>query len=265
MDLLDYLILLVLALISAIHVACYGSFKDTPYESLKPLRIVREMLVSLFVLPFLFIFFRQIFSLEKFYVIFGLILIFSRIVTEVYKQFFRVEDQSQYKIPSQVHLFRKIPKNRIIRFGLMFIVILFLLLAYKLSFYIINLPIDILFKGLLIGFTGGLMTAIGGGYKDGFFEGFDKIKFFRSPIVTAFCAVFLSMNTNNPAVILFAAMGYERMIVEFYKGFIKSGYIPGKFKAKKPVYPEWLMNRKVFILPYAITWAFFLSLLIFDL
>lgn len=201
---------------------------------------------------------------EKKIIYFLLVLITSRIITEMYKQFIRVEDQKIYKIPSQVHLFKYIPQNKLQRLLLGSFVPVFLgigtNLAITLPSYFTNYESSI-FIGLLAGF----LIALGGGYKDGFFEGFDHLKFFRSPIITALAALFLSTKTSNPLLLFFASMGLERMIVEFYKGFIKAGYVPGKFKTNKPRYTEWVTKRKLFIFPYFITWFVVLALIVYDI
>ena len=249
----------------ATHVACYGVFKDSPYENFILRRVVREFIIVLLILLFLGVFFPAIFISVKYYIIFGLILIISRTVTEMYKLFIRVESQEKYKIPSQVHVLKKIPHGKLVRILSGLVMLLFIISFSYLSFQINRLILPLLVKGFFIGFTGGLLTAIGGAYKDGFYEGFYIKKFFRSPLVTAACAAFLIHKTDNVFLILLSSMGFERMIVEFYKGFVMSGYVPGKFKEVKPEYSDWLSKRKIIILPYVSTWILFMSLVILDI
>lgn len=259
------MMLFIISLIVGIHVASYGSFKDSPYENFIIVKVFREIILCILIFLVLNIYFKSFILGEKYYVLFSLILIISRIVTELYKQFFRVEDQKQYKIPSQVHVFKKIPENRLTRLILIFPVLFAIFLIYKLTLNIYSLYIDSILKGFLIGLSGGVLTAIGGGYKDGFFEGFDLLKFWRSPIIGSLAGVFLASKTQNSLFILLASMGYERMIVEFHKGFLKSGYVPGKFKLKKALYPVWLDNRKIIYWPYLTSWTLFLVLIILDI
>jgi len=70
----------------------------------------------------------------------------------------------------------------------------------------------------------------------------------------------LSYLTDRPIFLFLAACGLERMVVEFYKGFVKAKYVPGKFKFTKARYPEYFTKRKQLILPYAATWIIFLGL-----
>lgn len=254
-----------LALVAGIHVACYGAYKDTPYENFIPRRAVREMMVAFFVAMVIVVLFDHHMITQRVFTRLAIIIIFSRIITEVYKLFIRREDQSRYLIPSQVHIFKKIIQNPWQRLVMAIIVPLFLGLGLTVSFRIYTIAWPNAFKGFMIGLIAGTITALGGGYKDGFFEGFDPIKFFRSPIVTGLAAAFIAEKSQNPVLIFFAAMGFERMIVEFYKGFVKSGYVPGKFRFKKPVYPQWVEKRKIFIFPYALTWLIVFSLIVYDI
>jgi len=41
------MIYLFLALVAGIHVACYGAYKDSPYEGFKLIRFFREFLIYL--------------------------------------------------------------------------------------------------------------------------------------------------------------------------------------------------------------------------
>ena len=251
-----------LPLIVGLHVACYGAYKDCLYENFIVRRFIREIALSIFITLILFLIYPSLFISEKSFMVFTFILIISRIVTEIYKLFIRVEDQTQYKIPSQVHLFRSVVKARKHRFLLSSVVLFFLTLGVFLTYMIDAMQVSTQIEGFFTGLIAGILIALGGAYKDGFFEGFSFRKFFRSPVITSICALLISSATSNPLVLFFASMGFERMIVEYYKGFIKSGYVPGKFKAEKPIYTNWLAKRKIFILPYTLTWIVMLILIV---
>lgn len=49
----------------------------------------------------------------------------------------------------------------------------------------------------MVGLITGLITAGGGGYKDVFFKGFDRVKFFRSPVISLVAGLSLSYLTSN--------------------------------------------------------------------
>ena len=80
-----------------------------------------------------------------------------------------------------------------------------------------------------IGFASGLAVAAGGGYKDAPYEGFDSIKFFRSPIIgTAAGVVVGRILTREPLILFLVVIAIERMIVEAYK--VGRATMPGKFR-----------------------------------
>lgn len=85
-------------------------------------------------------------------------------------------------------------------------------------------------QSLLWGFLPGIITALGGAYKDTMFEPFEFIKFWRSPILTFIWYFIIDKIYPNYPVILkigFSSM-MERLTVETYKAVKKSA--PGKFK-----------------------------------
>lgn len=254
-----------LGLLVGVHVVSYGAYKDSPYENFIYRRVVREIVISILITSIIAVFSPSSLIGNKLYITFAFVLIFSRIVTEMYKLFIRREDQSHYKIPSQVHILGSIPDNQLYRLAVSIVVPLFILIALLVAWLIHSLISPIYLKGFLTGLTGGALIAIGGSYKDGFFEGFSMVKFFRSPVVTAIWAIFLATKIANPYLLMLVAMGFERMTVELYKGFFLSGYVPGKFKFKKAVFPQWLAKRRIFIYPYAFTWIVVLFFIVLDI
>ncbi len=255
---LNYLLYGIIGVIGGLHSASYGAYKDSPYESFVLRRFVREIILAFFIGILLSFFYFE--KRERYFVIFLVIMGLSRTATEFYKLFLREENQDPFLIPTQAHFFKKVVKNKILRIALGFFCIMIIYAIFLIS---VSLP-DAFSKterGLYIGFLTGFITAVGGGYKDGFFEGFNKIKFFRSPVIGAIGGVLIALNTEIIFFILFGAIGFERMIVELYKGFLKRRYSPGKFKLKNPKYVSWFNRRKIFILPYSLTWLFFIILL----
>ena len=244
-----------LGLATGVHASCYGAYKDSPYESFLVRRVVRELGIAISI--------GIVFSLlglglsEPYFVLFLVIFASSRIVTEIYKLFFRVEDQSLYLIPTQIHFFRKVVRSKVVRAFLGGACVLGL---YGLFILTDSLLISAPLKGLITGSLIGLATALGGAYKDGLFEGFEWTKFFRSPLLGALGGLLLSAHTSQTAFILLGAIGVERMVVELYKGFLQKGYCPGKFKSKEPRCSAWLEKRKGFVAPYLATWVVFVAL-----
>lgn len=88
--------------LAGLHGALYGAYKDSPHESFRPTRFVRELAIALAVSAVLasavpaarqqsgFVIYLSVFAL-------------TRIVTEFWKLFVRVEPQEQFRIPTQMH------------------------------------------------------------------------------------------------------------------------------------------------------------------
>ncbi|MBI2617606.1 hypothetical protein HYW55_05725 [Candidatus Gottesmanbacteria bacterium] len=254
------LYVLLLGMLAGLHAACYGAYKDSPYERFKLNRFVRE--ISIGAISALFIFFSTETRNVHPAILFLSFVACSRIFTESYKLFIREESQKKYKIPSMLHIFKNVLTSRLQRIliGVVAYVIFagFFVLAFKIS-SIFSIPIS----GVLIGLITGLITGFGGAYKDGFFEGFQIRKFFRSPIIGALSGYLLSYLTAEPLFLLLSSWGLERMIVEFYKGFVKAKYVPGKFNFIKARYPEYFLKRKRIIPAYVATWFTLVFLLLY--
>jgi len=258
------LIALGIGTIISFHVASYGAYKDSPYERFQIVRYIREILLGTFIAGILYIFFPQLIN-SGFVVFFLVVLAVSRILTEGYKLFIRVESQEAFLIPTQMHWFRTVVKDRIKRIllGLLLlsILIVFIAAAYLVSYVVHSAMI----LGAIVGLLSGTATAMGGGYKDGYYEGFIWNKFFRSPIVGASCGLLLSFFTVSPIALFLGAVGLERMIVEGYKAFLKPNYFPGKFKNMTPAYPEYVQKRKLLLIPYLSTWIVFLAIFLTEI
>lgn len=250
--------------ISGLYSACWGAYKDSPFEKFQFKKFVRSIVVG-FILGILlhyFLTFNDILNINL-GVFFLVVMTFERLFTESLKAFIRNEKQDKYKIPSKLHVFGKTVESKFFRLliGLIFISLVFA------SFYLLPL-LNINFSnnliaGTFLGALAGLLgSAAGGAWKDAPIEGFNPIKFFRSPLVGAICGALLSFYTNNYSLLFFASIGGERMVVEFYKTFILKS-IPGKFSATKPKYIDWVTKRKKFIIPYTISCFVFMILLVF--
>jgi len=250
-----------IGVISGLHSASWGGYKDCLFEKFQPKKFTRSIVIG-FILGILLFYFLNANNITNvnFGVFFLFVMSFERLFTESLKAFVRNEDQKKYKIPSKLHIFGKTVENKFFRLilGLIFISLAFILFYAPLF---INISFNNLLSGLFWGAVAGLVgSAIGGAWKDAPIEGFDLIKFFRSPLVGALWGILLSFYTNNYSLLLFACIGGERMTVELYKTFVLRS-IPGKFSAIKPKYEDWIEKRKRFTVPYVITWITFIILL----
>src|SRR4051812_11851420 len=91
--------------ISGLHSACWGAYKDSPYEGFDLAKFVRSVLVGL-VLGFLLV---QLPPLSiapgaNPGVFFAYVMAVERFLTEMHKAFVRSEPQEKYRIPSRFHV-----------------------------------------------------------------------------------------------------------------------------------------------------------------
>ena len=124
-------------LIAGLHGACYGAWKDSPFESFRPRRFVRELLIASAASFWLI---RVLGVVSPLPLILGAFAL-TRIVTEFYKLFFRSEEQTHYRIPTEAHFFKQVVASRPLR-GLMGIG--WILAAYGVYGLLKLLPNDVL-------------------------------------------------------------------------------------------------------------------------
>ena len=253
------LLLMLVGACAGLHSASWGAFKDSPYEPFLFRKFFRSILLGILAAFMAKIFLAtQGVHVINLGVMYGIIVVMERAVTELGKSYFRNEPQDKYKIPSQAHFLGKVVKSNTRR--------MLMGIGYTLAFILFTLgvfaiPTDAiqnrLFAGMLFGLAGGLLMALGGGLKDAPIEGFDAVKFMRSPVIGLAAGGVLSSLTDSYGIVMLAAMGIERMVTEAYKTFVKKS-TPGKFKVSKPAYPLWIRDRKIFIIPYLASWMAFL-------
>ena len=107
----------------------------------------------------------------------------------------------------------------------------------------------------LVGFATGLIVAVGGGWKDAPKEGFDPVKFMRSPAMTVAFALLLSRFTDSVLLMAVGAIGFERATAETWKTFFFPSKPRGKFSGKPITHPEMLHRRRYFVPVYVAIWA----------
>ncbi len=168
----------------------------------------------------------------------------ERMLTEIYKALIRKENQEKYKIPSDLNIKAPQLAKRLGGFSL--------ILVTGLLFYYIEVPNHI--NPLILAALAGLGTAIGGMLKDAPHEGFDILKFFRSPMVALVCGVIISTQFPgdiNSKYFLLSIFGAERICSEFYKKIL-NGRLPGKFKETLTVSKKWEKKRKLILPVYTV-------------
>lgn len=250
------LVTLGLGLAAGVHGATYGAYKDSPHESFLLRRFVREIALAVtFAASFVLL---GLDDNETPFVLYLTFFALTRIATEFWKLFVRVEPQDEFRIPTQMHIVKGVVHNRAARlaFGIGFLASIYGI--YALSTLATDMPTPL--RGLVVGLAIGCAEAIAGAYKDGSIEGFHLFKFFKSPTFGALGGLIASGHTGNVMSLLFAAIGSMRMLLELVFKMIVPSYVPGKFRSMQGPYVEWTARRGIFLMPYALTWALYLAL-----
>jgi hypothetical protein len=192
---------------------------------------------------------------------FGLVYVLERGAIEFWKTFLRNEDQSKYFIPMQFAVFGRLVHGRGRRLGIGFAVAGAVIAAFLAIHFSsrAGAPPRSLLLVLLIGSTGGWISAFLGAWKDAPIEGFETLKFFRSPVAAGIYALLLSPFTTSYMLIALAALGYTIATLETYKTFFFPSKPRGKFSGKPIRFPEMLERRKRFAVVYAAIWVFMIG------
>jgi hypothetical protein len=243
-------IALIVGLLAGTHTATWGMYKDALYEGFSYRKYFRSILLSSSIAIGLqsFIHF-DLTRAANLIILFGVTYVIERGINEFYKTFINEEDQSKYTIPMQFSIGGKVVENRSIRWlvGLLYFSAVSLIIfgVYSLQQADLNLPgLAVL---LLIGSIGGWISAIGGAWKDAPIEGFETLKFFRSPVIALFYALIIACFTDNYLYIGMGGLAYTIATSESYKTFLQPNEPRGKFAGKEIKYPEMFEQRK----PYA--------------
>ena len=254
-----YLPLLV-AIVSGLYTSLWGAFKDSPYEGLKPKTFPRSIYfhVGLFFaltsIPPFSSYLRALSLFQLFFVVMGL----ERFLAELYKGFFRTEDQEKYFVPSRITFLGVHIGNDWVRRGAGL-----LLVGCVFAVLLIQIPIVRPVTFLMVAYGSGLVVSMGGAYKDAPFEGFKWLKFQRSAVVVSVASP-LFYFSNDPAhpislgFLIYMNGGLERFIVEYYKTYIQRN-MSGKFRPDLERIQTYIDSREKF--HYA-AWVIIVSLAI---
>lgn len=243
---------------AGLHTSTWGMYKDAPHEGFTWPRYFRSTLLAAAIAPTaVFVSGLQLDSAGALVVLFGVTYVTERALTEFYKTFLREEDQSKYFIPMQFAVFGRVIERRGARWAVgagVLVVALLLLLGVTALERSIGRHHGIGLV-LLVGSLGGWFSAFGGAWKDAPIEGFETLKFFRSPAFAAAWAVPLSRFTDSLVLLGLAALGFTIATLETYKTFFFPSKPRGKFAGMPVSHPEWLRLRLRFVPLYAGIWA----------
>jgi hypothetical protein len=238
---------------SGCHTSIWGMYKDAIHEGFGVATFARSIVIGTSVaIALQFLLRLPLPAPWALVLLFGLAYGTERGIVEIWKTFIRNEDQSKYFIPMQFCI-RGVPvTSRWVRSAAGAACIA----AIALSLVLVGRMTDngatsgnltrAAFAGLVIG----MLVAAGGSWKDAPKEGFDFLKFFRSPALTVVFACFVSQFTTDLLLIAVAAVGYERAAAETWKTFFFPSVPRGKFSGKPVLHPAFARQRQYFVPMY---------------
>lgn len=239
------------------HAAIWGMYKDALHEGFAPSRFARSIVVG--ALAGLLV--QSVLALvlpapSALLLLFGVAYATERGAIELWKTFVRVEDQAKYFIPMAFSV-RGVPvANRWVRLGAgvahVAVVGGALALLARLDRDVVP-PLDVA-RTALAGLGVGTLVALAGAWKDAPKEGFDPLKFLRSPSVTVVAALLLGRFAESYFVVATASIGFERAVVETWKKFADPLHPPGKFAGKPVTHPHMLVVRRRFVPVFVAIW-----------
>jgi hypothetical protein len=252
-------------LFAGLHAATWGMYKDAPHEGFSFRKYARSPLLGLGLGTLV----QALTGLDPrrsadLVLLFGVIYAAERALAEIYKTFLREEDQAKYFIPMQFHVLGRVVRSRPARWlvGALYTAGLAGMALCVGSFaHAIERP-PALATVLLVGGVGGWISALGGAWKDAPSEGFQTLKFFRSPALAALFAAGLSVLSNDLLLVTLAAAGFTIAGTETYKTFAFPSKPRGKFAGMPVHYPEMLRYRRRFVPVYVAIWAAVLAAVI---
>jgi hypothetical protein len=254
----------VIGFLSGIHAASWGMYKDAPHEGFEWQKYLRSVLLGTVagaavaaLLPI------AVGQPSGAALLFGAAYAVERGVAELYKTFFRREDQSKYTIPMQLAIGGRVIESGAVRAaaGALYLTLLLALLALLAWWQHAHPGPPSPAVLLILGAAGGWISAVGGAWKDAPIEGFQLFKFFRSPGLAALWAVIMAQLTPELPVIMLAATGYTIATTETWKTFCFPSVPRGKFADKPIGFPAMLRSRRRVVPVYVVIWVLVLATL----
>ena len=116
---MHFIVTFAVAIVSGLYTSLWGAFKDSPYENFKPGTFPRSVYFNIAILlPLYFVpYFRDNFQHLGLVQIFFLIMGIERFLAELYKGFFRTEDQDKYFVPSRITFFGRYVDSNLLRYA----------------------------------------------------------------------------------------------------------------------------------------------------
>jgi hypothetical protein len=254
----------VIGCLSGTHAASWGMYKDAPHEGFERRKYLRSVVLGTavgaglaMVLPI------QPARPAGAVLLFGSAYAVERALAELYKTFFRREDQSKYTIPMQLAIRGRVIESPAVRAaaGATYFTLLLSVLGGLAWWQHAHPGRPSPVALLVLGAAGGWISALGGAWKDAPVEGFQLFKFFRSPALAALWAAIMAQLTPDLPVIMLAATGYTVATTETWKTFCFPSVPRGKFADKPVRFPALLRSRRRVVPVYLAIWLLVLGAL----
>ena len=248
--------------LAGLHTATWGMYKDSIHEGFFWPRYFRSPIVGFVMALIAYAIARPALetagSMVQF---FGVVYVLERGVVELWKTFLRNEDQSKYFIPMQFAVFGNVVQSQSRRYLIGAIITTavcgtFLLVHYGAPRLQLQDNPWLVFG---IATISGWISAFLGAWKDAPIEGFQPLKFVRSPLWAGFWGLLLAHFTGSILVVMMAGLGYTIFTLETYKTFFFPSKPRGKFAGKPQSFPDMLRRRQFFVPLYAAIWILVLT------
>ncbi|HET6837606.1 MAG TPA: hypothetical protein VFH24_06150 [Gemmatimonadales bacterium] len=246
-----------IGLLSGLHAACWGMYKDAPHEGFSRRTYSRSAVLGLTIGAALGLLLPvDAATASGAAILFGVIYVIERALAELYKTFFRQEDQSKYTIPMQFRILGLPVEDRLARalFGTAYLGVMLGMVALIFGYQQSGTAPNGILARALVASAGAWISAFGGAWKDAPVEGFQILKFFRSPLLAVAWALVLSQLTPDLVLLTLAATGYTIATTETYKTFFWPSRPRGKFAGKPVHFPAMLRTRQRVVPLYVAIW-----------
>jgi hypothetical protein len=243
--------------LAGLHTATWGMYKDSIHEGFFWPRYFRSPIVGFVMALIAYAIARPALNTAGSMVqFFGVVYVLERGVVELWKTFLRNEDQSKYFIPMQFAVFGNVVQSQSRRYLIGAIITTavcgtFLLVHYGAPRLQLQDNPWLVFGVATIS---GWISAFLGAWKDAPIEGFQPLKFVRSPLWAAFWGLMVAHFTHSILIVMMAGLGYTIFTLETYKTFFFPSKPRGKFAGKPILYPDMLRRRQHFVPLYAGIW-----------
>lgn len=234
---MSLLMAVAIGILTGLHAATWGSFKDTPFEGFRLRSFVRSIVLGAAGSALLSVT-SWLDRTEAFVALVGVFYATERLCTEWWKSFLREQDQTVYAIPMRIAVGGRTIDSPRARYAVGLTVVVGLVLACWAAGALQPHGPAPLWQLVSVGGLGGWLTAVGGAWKDAPVEGFSPAKFVRSPVVASAWALALVPFTQSWVVLAVSAAGLSVATIETYKTFLTGGRPPGKFSGKPVLWSQ---------------------------